>query len=52
MAFSEWKAPGLSSLLWINGKRQLPPGAYIFADTDSLPLHSGRWEKCPLVRWR
>jgi hypothetical protein len=48
--FSEWKSSGPSSLLWINGKRQLSPGAYIFSDTEGLPFHSGRWEKCPLVR--
>ena len=48
--FSEWKSSGPSSLLWINGKRQLPPGAYIFAVTDSLSFRSGRWEKRPLVR--
>jgi len=24
-ALSEWKASGASSLLWISGKRQLPP---------------------------
>ena len=27
---SEWKASGPSSLLWINGKRQLPPCVDIF----------------------
>jgi len=39
--FSEWKASGPSSLLWVNGKRQLPPGAYIITDTDSLPFVAG-----------
>ena len=28
---SKWKDSGLSSLLWINGKRQLLPSIYIFA---------------------
>ena len=48
--FSDWKSSGPSSLLWINGKRQLSPGAYIFPDTDGLPFRSGRWEKCHSVR--
>ena len=47
--FSEWRACGSGSFLWINGKRQLSLGAYICLDTDSLPLCSGRWEKRPLV---
>jgi hypothetical protein len=34
---SEWKDSGPSSLLWINGKRQLSPSAYIFVETDTLP---------------
>ena len=46
---SEWKDSGPSSLLWINGKRQLSPSAYIFAETDALPVRSGRWEERPLV---
>ena len=33
---SEWKDSGPSSLLWINGKRQLLPSAYIFTETDAL----------------
>jgi hypothetical protein len=32
---SEWKGSGPSSLLWINGKRQLSLSAYIFAETDA-----------------
>jgi len=47
---SEWKDLGLSSLLWINGKRQLSPSAYIFAETDALPVCSGLWEERHLVR--
>jgi hypothetical protein len=35
---SEWKASGLSTLLWIRGKRELPPNAYYFAETDGFPL--------------
>ena len=31
---SKWKDSGPSSLLWINGKRQLSPTAYVFAETD------------------
>ena len=34
---SEWEHSGPSSLLWINGKRQLLPSAYIFPGTDALP---------------
>jgi len=34
---SEWKDSGPSSLLWISGKRQLSPSAYIFPETDALP---------------
>jgi len=45
---SEWKGP--SSLLWINGKRRLSPSAYIFAETDALPVCSGLWEERHLVR--
>ena len=48
-AFSEWKASGLSSFLWINGKRQYHP-ALTFSITDGLPFRSGCWEKRPLVR--
>jgi len=36
--FSEWKACGQSSLLWIHGKRQLPSIAYSFAETDDFSL--------------
>src|SRR5579863_6752559 len=32
--FSEWKSPGLSSLLWIYGKRQSPLSYCIFAKID------------------
>jgi len=46
---SEWKDSGPSSLLWINGKRQLSASAHIFADTNALPIHSGRWEERPVV---
>ena len=31
---SEWKTSGPSSLLWIHGKRELPPRAYSVAETD------------------
>jgi len=47
---SEWKDSGPSSLLWINGKRQLSASAYIFAETDALSRYSGRWKERPLVR--
>src|SRR5216683_6184392 len=33
---SEWRASG--PLLWIHGKRELPPSAYSFAKTDGFPL--------------
>ena len=36
--FSEWKAYGPSSLLWIHGKRQLPLIAYSSAETDDFPF--------------
>ena len=35
---SEWKASGPSSLLWIHGKRELPPNTYPFAEIDGFPL--------------
>jgi len=35
--FSEWKASGLSSLLWMHGKRELSSGAYFFTDIDHFP---------------
>ena len=35
--FSEWKSSGPSSLLWIHGKRELPPGTYLFAEIDGFP---------------
>ena len=48
--FSEWKASGPSSLLWMHGKRELPFGAYFFTVIDAFPPHSGRRKKCSLVR--
>jgi len=44
--FSEWKASGPSSLLWIHGKRELPSGAYFFfTDIDSFPLSQPAQER-------
>ena len=48
--FSEWKSSPPSSLLWIHGKRGLPPGAYGFLDADSLSFRSGRRKEYTLVR--
>ena len=46
---SEWKNSRPSSLLWINGKRQLP-SAYIFAQRlIILSFLSGRWQERSLV---
>jgi hypothetical protein len=47
--FAEWKACGPSPLLWIHGKRQLPPTAYSSAEID-FPFESGVWKECDLVR--
>jgi hypothetical protein len=38
---SEWKASGLSSLLWVHGKRQFSPSTYSFAETDGFPPIAG-----------
>ena len=49
---SEWKASrsGPSSLLWISGKRQLPPGVHIFPrELTAFTFRSGRWQERPLV---
>jgi len=35
--FSEWKASGPSSLLWVHGKRESPSGAYFFTEIDDFP---------------
>jgi hypothetical protein len=48
-SFSEWKSSGLSSLLWVHGKRQSLFGPYPSVGLTVLPFHSGRWEKHPLV---
>jgi len=48
--FSEWKSSVPNSLLlWVHGKRQLPPSSCTFVEADRLPLRSGRREKCVLV---
>ena len=36
--FLKWRSSGPSSLLWIHGKRQLPPSRYAFAETDKYYL--------------
>jgi len=38
ITFSQWKESGQNSLLWIHGKRQLPPSTYYFAETNSFLL--------------
>jgi hypothetical protein len=48
--FSEWKASGQNSLLWIHGKREFLPRAYAFTGIDSLPPRSGRRKECTLER--
>lgn len=35
---STWKESKPSSLLWVHGKRELPPCAHSFADADGLTL--------------
>jgi hypothetical protein len=47
---TEWKASGPSSLLWINGKRQLLPSVDIFPPRlTAFTFRSGRWQERPLV---
>ena len=48
--FSEWKASGPSSLLWINGKCQLTPDVDIFSHKlTTFTCHSGCWQEHSLV---
>ena len=48
--FSEWKVAGQSSLLWIHGKRELPPISYSSLRLMVFPFGSGVWEDRDLVR--
>ena len=47
--FSEWKVSGLSSLLWVHGKRELPSGAYALAEVDGFHPRSGVREERTLA---
>jgi hypothetical protein len=39
--FSEWKLSGPSSLLWVHGKRELPPNVFYFVELMVTPSVAG-----------
>jgi hypothetical protein len=48
--FSEWKASGVGSVLWVHGKRQFEAQPSAFTVANTYPFCSGCRQECPLVR--